>query len=234
MVYINTELNNIYQRYEKRKLLNKSTLYSQLNYDVLMAMQEKERAFVKWIKYAGMAPVHSKKVLEIGCGSGGNLLQFIKMGFNPDNLTGNELLQDKILIAKNRLPCQVNLIPGDASTLDLEEGAFDIVFQSTVFTSVLDHNLQKTIAQKMWKLTKQGGGILWYDFTYDNPNNPDVKGVTIKRIKELFPEGNMKVWRVTLAPPISRLVTKIHPFLYGFFNVFPFLRTHVLCWIMKN
>jgi hypothetical protein len=24
----------------------------------------------------------------------------------------------------------------------------------------------------MWALTKPGGGILWYDFVYDNPRNP--------------------------------------------------------------
>jgi len=86
----------------------------------------------------------------------------------------------------------------------------------------------------MWELTKRGGGVLWYDFIYDNPENPDVRGVPIRRIRELFPEGRMRYWRLTLAPPIARRVCRIHPCLYYVFNVFPFLRTHVLCWIAKD
>ena len=40
--------------------------------------------------------------------------------------------------------------------------------------------------------------------------------------------------RLTLAPPISRRVTKVHPALYTLFNLLPFLRTHVLGWIKKG
>jgi hypothetical protein len=85
----------------------------------------------------------------------------------------------------------------------------------------------------MWTLTKPGGGVLWYDFNYNNPQNPDVRGVPLKRIRELFPQGKIDSWRITLAPPISRRVTRIHPALYTVFKLFPFLRTHRLCWIQK-
>jgi hypothetical protein len=39
--------------------------------------------------------------------------------------------------------------------------------------------------------------------------------------------------RVTLAPPLARAVTRIHPGLYRCFNVLPLLRTHVLAWVEK-
>ena len=29
----------------------------------------------------------------------------------------------------------------------------------------------------MWAAVKPGGGVLWYDFTVDNPRNADVRGV---------------------------------------------------------
>ena len=83
------------------------------------------------------------------------------------------------------------------------------------------------------ELGEAGGGVLWYDFIYNNPSNPDVRGVPVKLVRELFPAGKMIVRRVTLAPPISRRVTRIHPSFYTIFNFFPFLRTHVLCWIQK-
>ena len=85
----------------------------------------------------------------------------------------------------------------------------------------------------MWSWLKPGGGVLWYDFTYNNPNNPDVRGMPVRRVHELFPHGRFIVRRVTLAPPISRRVCRIHPALYAVLNALPILRTHVLCWIEK-
>ena len=172
-------------------------------------------------------------VLEVGCGSGINLLELIMLGFNPANLTGNELLKERVAAAKHKLPDQVNIISGDALEIRGMENKFDIVYQSTVFTSILDKEFQVKLANAMWKMVKPGGGVLWYDFIYNNPNNPDVQGVSIKRVKELFPDSKIIFTRTTLAPPISRRVTRIHPSLYTIFNFFPFLRTHVLCWISK-
>ena len=85
----------------------------------------------------------------------------------------------------------------------------------------------------MWRWTKPGGAVLWYDFTVNNPRNPDVRGVPLARVRELFPHGRITTRRVTLAPPISRLVCRVHPAAYGLFNALPWLRTHVLCWIAK-
>jgi len=73
--------------------------------------------------------------------------------------------------------------------------------------------------------------VLWYDFTVDNPRNPDVRGVPLARLRALFPQGQLRQRRVTLAPPLARAVTKVHPALYTVFNALPWLRTHVLAWI---
>jgi len=85
----------------------------------------------------------------------------------------------------------------------------------------------------MWQWVRPGGGVLWYDFTFNNPSNPDVRGVQLKRVRELFPQGRISVRRVTLAPPISRRVVRIHPTMYAVFNALPLLRTHILCFIQK-
>lgn len=77
------------------------------------------------------------------------------------------------------------------------------------------------------------GGVLWYDFIYNKKENPHVRGVPVYVIRELFPEGRVRFWRLTLAPPIARFVTQIWPGLYTVFSMIPLLRTHVLCWIQK-
>ena len=89
------------------------------------------------------------------------------------------------------------------------------------------------LASRMWHWVKPGGGVLWYDFTYDNPANAEVRGIGSRRIKELFPYGHYDFRRVTLAPPIARRICRLHVSMYGVFNMLPFLRTHLLCWIGK-
>lgn len=229
----NNEVQNVRERYDRRRTSLACGAYSMLNPAVYMGVQERERALIGCLKKVGMTNFQDETVLEVGCGSGSNLLEMIRLGFEPRNLVGNELLEERVTIARERLPASLHIIAGDATTLVLPENSFDIVYQSTVFTSILDCDFQQKLADKMWSLVKPGGGVLWYDFTYDNPRNLDVKGIPVKRIKELFPYGEIKIWRVTLAPPISRRVVRLHPGLYTLFNSLSFLRTHVLCWIKK-
>jgi hypothetical protein len=75
---------------------------------------------------------------------------------------------------------------------------------------------------------------LWYDYVYNNPWNPDVRGVGFRRVRELFPEASIKKWRLSLAPPLGRFVTRVSRSLYTVFNAAPFLRSHIMCWIAKQ
>ena len=227
------EIAAIKSRYQRRTNNITSGFYSALSPSVYMARQELERTLINDILNPYLTPLSEKTVLEVGCGNGINLMDFIKLGFLPENLTGNELLEERVATARHILSDKVNIISGDALEIRGMENKFDIVYQSTVFTSILDNEFQVKLANAMWKMVKPGGGVLWYDFIYNNPNNPDVQGVSLKRVKELFPDAVITYKKVTLAPPISRRVTRIHPSLYTVFNFSPFLRTHVLCWISK-
>lgn len=227
------EIKQIKERYTKRNSIPEN-LYNPLTTDVIFRRQEFERVLIKIIKDNYSYNLKNLKLLEIGCGSGKNLLKFIELGFEPKNIIGNELLIERAETARKILPKEVDIIAGDALKLSFFPNSFDIVFQSTMFSSILDTNFQRELARKILDFVKPGGGILWYDFIYNNPQNPNVKKVTLRDIKELFPDVQIRSWRLTLAPPISRLVTKIHPNFYHLFNFFPFLRTHILCWIKKS
>lgn len=229
-----TEVEKVQERYARRATLGTDDRYSILNPSVWQGVQERQRALITLLSNHAPVSLVQLNVLEIGCGSGGNLLELLRMGLTPENLVGNELLSERATLARKNLPIACEVLEGDATTLGLLPNSFDVIYQSTVFSSLLDNTFQQHLASLMWEWVKPGGGILWYDFIYNNPNNPDVRGVSIKRIHELFPEATIDVRRVTLAPPISRRVCKIHPSLYTLFNAIPALRTHVLCWIEKK
>lgn len=227
------ELDNIAARYERRKSIP-ADRYARLNPAVNAMVQERQRALLRLFARLGITDLSTRRVLEVGCGSGGNLLELMQLGAQPENLVGNELLPERAAAARHLLPQAVQLLPGDATELGFDDASFDVVYQSTVFSSILDAALQERLAAEMWRWVRPGGGVLWYDFTVDNPRNPDVHGIPLSRVRRLFPQGQLHVRKTTLAPPLARAVVKIHPAFYGALNLLPFLRTHVLCFIQKS
>lgn len=225
-----TETQLVVERYARR---NVGDRYSVLRPEVWLGIQERQRAILKLFKQdLGWQSMADKTLLEVGCGSGGNLLDFLRLGFLPEHLSGSELLEERAAAAQHSLPKVVTIHSGDSTKANIPEASQDIVFQSVVFSSLLDNQFQQTLANQMWQWVKPGG-VLWYDFTFNNPSNPDVRAVPVKRVRELFSDGKVIVKRITLAPPISRRICKIHPNLYHLFNMIPWLRTHVLIWIEK-
>lgn len=207
--------------------------YSFLQPDVWQSVQERQRAMLRLFRRIGWQRLDDKRVFEVGCGAGGNLLELLRLGFAPHHLGGVELLPERLAQARAVLPSAVGLHAGDAALLDLPPASQDIVLQSTVFSSLLDDVFQQRLAETMWRWVAPGGGVLWYDFTVDNPRNPDVRGVSIARLRALFPQARPQVTRVTLAPPLARAVCRLSPALYPVFNCLPLLRTHVLAWLAK-
>jgi SAM-dependent methyltransferase len=225
------EARAVRERYARR--VGHGDRYALTNPAALAAMQERQRAMVALFARHGLADLASLRLLEVGSGGGGNLLELLQLGFRPEHLAGVELLAERHEAARARLPAAVRLDCGDASVLPVAAASFDIVLQSTVFSSLLDDAFQQRLAEAMWRWLKPGGGVLWYDFSVNNPRNPDVRGVPLRRVRELFPLGSIDARRVTLAPPLARSLVAVHPSLYAWANILPPLRTHVLAWIEK-
>ena len=209
--------------------------YSLLDRAALLMYQERQRAIATLFTELGWTDLGRLRLLEIGCGTGANLLEFLRFGFAPENLQGVELLPPRAEEAMRVLPPAVRVTTGDVARNPdvVAHGSQDVVYQATVFSSLLDASFQRTVADIMWRWVRPGGGVLWYDFIVNNPRNPDVRGVPARRVRTLFPDAKITIRRLTLAPPLARTVVRIHPGLYSAFNLVPILRTHVLAWAAK-
>ena len=230
---LNTDMNNNEAQLIRERYARRRERYDPWEPWVCFTRQHFERGIIKVLRRAKMFPPQGRSVLDVGCGTGNTLLFFLQLGFDPKSLYGIDLLEQRISLARDRLPVEVTLEAAEASKFDGNAMSYDIVFQSMLFSSVLDREMRHRIADNMWRMVKPGGGVLWYDFTWDNPHNPDVRGVRVSEIRDLFPQGRMNLQRVTLAPPLARVLNRHWPSGYGVFNLMPFLRTHVIAWISK-
>jgi hypothetical protein len=93
--------------------------------------------------------------------------------------------------------------------------------------------MKRNIAKEMLRVLKNDGIILWYDFIYNNPKNPDVKGIGKKEIISLFPNCKFDFNKITLAPPIARFIAP-HSYLVCYLlEKLKIFNTHYLVVIKK-
>ncbi len=220
--------------YERRKIWVDPTLYSHSNPARLFMLQERERDFLRLLKRHGRDRFGEQKILEVGCGNGHVPRQLVEWGAQPENVAGIDLLPEFIDEARRLCPSGVALHCGNAVNLPFSDSTFDLVVQVTAFSSVLDPQLKNAMAREMCRVLKLDGCILWYDFFYDNPKNPDVKGVGRKEICELFPGCLIQLERVTLAPPLVRRLAGFCWPLCHCLAALRLLNTHYLGLIFKQ
>lgn len=170
-------------------------------------------------------------ILDIGCGAGHELAKW-RAEFPGARLWGIDLLPERVVRGHENYP-YLSLTQGDAAQLPYASAQFDLVTQFTVFTSILDAALRKQIAAEMVRVLKPRGVILWYDYWF-NPTNPQTRGIGKRELRALFPECEMRLRRITLAPPLARFVAPRSPKWCARLNRLPFLRSHYLIVLFRS
>ena len=103
-----------------------------------------------------------------------------------------------------------------------------------LFTSVLDRHLKVEIAREINRVLAPGGRLLWYDFAFNNVANPDVRGIRLAEVRQLFPMFSITSRKITLAPPLGRAIGRCGPAIYHLVSKLRPLCTHYLCLLKKH
>ena len=219
-----------YGRREKSRI--PSGRYTMYDAAHLFAVQNRQRAMVRLFKQAGVEQLRQAQILDIGCGRGGDLLSLLQYGAVSHHLYGTDLLYSRLKDGQIQSP-YLSFTVSDAQNLPYMAGTFDFVLQNTVFTSILDEQIKENIAREMVRVVKPGGVIVWYDF-WVNPVNKQTKGIHSEEIRQLFPNSKFYFQRITLAPPLTRLLIPFSWLLCQLLERVKLFNTHLLVTIKPN
>src|SRR5438093_2081970 len=138
-----TERERIRAAYEKRP--RDDARYSWSNPAYVFMLQSVERRVLRMLARQRMLPLNGKRILEIGCGTGHWLREFVKWGADPAAVAGVDLLPDRVTVARSLCPSGTPVLRCDAEELPFATAEFDIVAHFTVFTSILDSDMKRRV-----------------------------------------------------------------------------------------
>ena len=195
-------------------------------------LAERRRLVRQLLASRGWVPLANRRVLDVGAGSGVELAWFRELGAEDTNLVGIDLLPERAESARRSFPT-IDFQSGNAERLPFPDASFDLVMAFTLFSSILDEQASRQVAGEIERVIRPGGALLWYDFRYDSPSNPNVRGVTSGRVRTLFPKLQGRLHGLTLLPPVARHLGPVTWIAYPILSAMPPLRSHFAGLLVK-
>ncbi len=169
----------------------------------------------------------SARVLDLGVGSGQDGPRFKKLGAMPDRFVGLDFLQLRAREARKDNPWMSTVV-GDACSLPLPTGHFDLVFQSTMLSSIPQPERRAAAFREIDRVLVRGGLFLSYDTRYPNPWNPNTRPLGARTFRRAFPGWSITAWSITAIPQLQRALAPFSIKACRMLERVPFLRSHLL------
>jgi SAM-dependent methyltransferase len=164
-------------------------IYQGKNYS--QEVDEIERCFRKFVS------AKPKTILDLGCGTGGHLLELAKRGYLP---TGIDLSENMLEIAAQKLVAkgfEPDLHHGDICELELPKKFDAVICMFAVLCYQLQNELLEKALKKVSRHLKQDG-VFIFDFWY----GPAVLNIGPEVRRAEFKEGNSTLIR-TATPKLN-------------------------------
>lgn len=219
--------------YERRDRTVDESLYAPHNPSYLLMSQARERASLRLLSEAGLFPRAGTPCLEVGYGRLGALGTLLSWGLRQSDLHGIEMDPRRAAVAKAAVS-GADLRIGDARNMPWADGTFALVVTWTVFSSILDDAARQAVAAEIVRVLKPGGALLYYDFAWNNPRNPNVRGVSRRELRRVFAGLDGSIRSATLAPPLARVFAPRSWLVATALDSIPFLRSHRVAVLIKR
>jgi ubiquinone/menaquinone biosynthesis C-methylase UbiE len=231
--FVALERQRLIAEYDRRDREIGHDLYAPWEPGSKFMLEGRNRQAALMLHELGVFPTLGDQCLEVGFGTIGWLAELLLWGVRESDLHGIDLSESRTRKVHESLS-SADLRVGDASELPWNDETFQLVIASTLFTSILDSDVRQMVADEINRVLAPGGALLWYDFAYNNPRNPNVRRVGRDELKHLFPGLSGLIKTATLAPPIARVVARRSWALANVIETIPFLRTHLLAVLIKK
>ena len=162
----------------------------------LFTMQGREWITADLMRRSGLWSLADLDILDVGCGTGGELRRMTTQGADPARMAGIDLMGARIEEARRILPA-ARFEVGSAHEMPFADASFDLVTQFVLFSSVVHAGLRQAIAREMLRVLRPNGRILWYDIRSLRPN-PDLVPIKLAELKSLFPGCSVEARPATL------------------------------------
>lgn len=224
------ELDKLKQVYNERKSLKID--YSFVLPQNYYLVSSREKIFISsLLKYFG-TDYSDLKVLDLGFGSGNDIFNLIKAGFKVENISGVEVIEERFQYVKSIIP-NADLKLNNGFNIPFEDNKFDLIIQSTVFSSILNPESRAKLANEMIRVLKPKGKVFFYDIRFNNPWNKNVVKMDKDEINRIFKNEVKRFNAVTLNPILVRKIASGSIILCELLEKVPFFCSHYYTIIEK-
>jgi SAM-dependent methyltransferase len=166
-------------------------------------------------------------VLALGAGGEGDCARFRECGIRPENIVAIDLLERQARRGRQAHPWMISLT-GDAESLPFRDASFDVVYQSTMISSVLEARRRNAIFADVRRVLRHGGFFLSYDIRYPNPWNLQTRPLRSAELKRAFGGWHITIGSLTGIPQLLRVLAPHSIGVCRVLESIPPLRSHLL------
>jgi SAM-dependent methyltransferase len=189
----------------------------------------RDRALLALLRRREFDDLGKQRIIELGCGDGAWLRSLLHYGADPAKVEGVDLSPER---SRRARASGADVGVADIAVLPYRDGAFDLAFAFTAFSSILDQAARRRAAKEALRVVREGGLVVVYDF-WINPLNARARPVSVDELRGLFAPHRIEMERVTLAPPIVRALGGRANWCAPLERI-GWLRTHLLAAVRKE